>query len=221
MKRKLLVPIFLLFASATIAKDTFVLPPKGIRDTAFLMLKEFVQKGNTNLGFSGPADVTNAKFDHTYPVSFYYVAEDSLLYSNMLRHIFIDMNKVMYPVFVGDQIRASITFEVRNGRWKPTAFEDSTEIVRILRIRKQLKLGKGKTEVTTVAYLPSSHLTIYIEGNDLKKGKVTSPNILDTARNFEGPLLDFLDKPRVSMKNFLRGYRYYLLGTTDKVRLQR
>src|SRR5687767_11261835 len=115
--------ILLLFYGTVevLAKDTFILPPKGLRDTAFLMLKEFVEKGNTQLGFSGPDDVRNAKLDHTYPVSFYYVAEDSLLYSNTLHHIFIDMNKVMYPVFVGDRIRASITFEVRNGRWKPTA----------------------------------------------------------------------------------------------------
>ncbi len=223
MKKILL--ILVCFATVALAKKPkgFDLPSQGTRDSALMMFKDFVVNGETRLGFASAQQVRSADLDDNHPVTFYYVREDSLLVSNTLSNIFIDMKKVMYPVYEDNRIRGSITFELRKSGWKPTAFQDSTEIVRILRIKKKLKLGYGKQDITTVAFLPSTKHTIYIEGNDLKNARVTSPNILDTtdAMEFHGDLMRFLNTPRIKMYDFIHGYRYYIDGTEEKFKLRR
>ena len=212
----LLLAVAIAFPAAA-KKKTFALPPQNIINQALDVMREFVRNGDTKLGFAPGDKLQRARVDKKHPVAFYYVREDSLLVSDNLENIFIDMKRVMYPVFLDGRIRGSITFAIRQGAWKAVEFADSIEIARLLRIKNKLRLGKGKEDVTVAAFMPTSKHTIYLEGDNLASAKVTSPNFLDTAdaMEFHGEAMRFLNTPRISMQQFIRGYREYINRVED------
>lgn len=103
--------------------------PKGkaLYDTSLLMLKEFVLECNdSNLGFSNFADLDSMRIDTNRAIRIYCLREDSLLQSDMpLDSHLVKLNRKVYPVYVHDKLRASITFQRSDFGWEPVLFSDS------------------------------------------------------------------------------------------------
>lgn len=218
MKKLLFILLALAVSIPGIAKKkTFQLPPQNLINQGLEVYLEFVRLCDDKLGIAAGEKLNRARIDKKHPIAFYYVREDSLLVSNNLDNIFLDMKRVMYPVFLDGKIRGSVTFGLRENGWQAVEFADSVEVVRILRIKEQLRLGKGKQDITVVAYMPTSKQTIYLEGNDLASANITSPNILDVAdaMDFYAGDLQFLNTPRLPIAEFIKGYRDYINDIED------
>jgi hypothetical protein len=111
--------------------------PKGstIYDTALAMLKEFVTECNdSNLGFSDFTELKYARIDTTKGIDLYYLREDSLLQSGLpIDSQLIDLHRRLYPVFVRDSLRSTITFQRTRFGWKPVAFDDGNIITEAIK----------------------------------------------------------------------------------------
>ena len=120
MKKVLFILLALVVAAPGIAKKkTFQLPPQNLINVGLDVYLEFVRLGDTKLGIAPGEKLNQARIDKKHPIAFYYVREDSLLVSNKLDRIFIDMKRVMYPVFLDGRIRGSVTFAT----WAPAGVD--------------------------------------------------------------------------------------------------
>jgi hypothetical protein len=200
--------IVLLWSTHALAQED--LPSKGLRDTAILMLREFVTIGGDHrLGFT-PENVFQAKIDLEHPMSFFSILEDSLLTSMNFEKIFVSINKVIYPVRVGNQVCGSISFGHDDAGWHVREFQDSAEIATYMKTMARIQTFKGIKNYV-LAYLPSLNHFVILENN---RGTVTitSPNILnpEAADDFYPESVDFLEKPQIPLDEFIKGYREHL-----------
>jgi len=227
MKHSILLLLLLisvpLFATDTVSVSQRIhtLPPKSIRDTALLMLREFViVGGDRELGFADSAEVMQAEIDSTDPLCFYYFGEGPFLDPDeeATEEVFINMHKVIYPVKINGRLCASISFNHKLDRWKVTEFQDSSEIKTYYHTRLFAKLSQKPVGDTNaiLAYVPALHEIVVIEGSP-DSGYVTCTDVLDTvgANNYNPESLEFMNKPRIPMHEFIERFQKYRISEMD------
>src|ERR1043165_7403070 len=94
-------------------------PTLTIYDTAILMLQEFVKDNQDwDLGFANVDEVMRARIAVDQGIEIYYLEEDSLFKSELpIDSQIIRLGRTVFPVYVGDSLKASITFDSTRGGW--------------------------------------------------------------------------------------------------------
>lgn len=203
MKRTALLTLIVTCALArtTSAQFATVLPSSGMRDTALLMLQEFVTKGgDLKLGFTR-ANVMQAELDTAQPVTFYYIGTDSLEHATNPHGmaILVHVNKVLYPVKVGDRICGSISFGYGiSGRWSIREFQDSTEMIEYMNSMAILTPVGGSNGLMA-AYIPAINQTVILQGDSAHI--VVTPT---KTRSASQPLPQSLMRKQVSLEEFMK-----------------
>lgn len=124
---------------------------KTIYDTAILMFHEFVAQSNdTNLGFSKADEVLKAHIAIDSGISMYILGKGLKLQdqgdSNELElHILMKkLSRMIYPVYVGNTLKAAITFDSTHSGWRPVLFENANALVPyLLDMQLPSQLGKA------------------------------------------------------------------------------
>jgi len=106
-------------------------------DTAILMLQEFIiDNQDWDLGFANKDEVMRARIAVDQGIEVYYLEEDTLFKSEQpIDSQIIKLGRTVYPVYVGDSLKASITFDSTRGGWYPVIFDDSNLIAAYIRDR--------------------------------------------------------------------------------------
>lgn len=214
MRRLIYIAILCAILGSPIrAQFANTLPSNGLRDTALLMLREFVLVGGDHkVGFT-PANVMQAYIDTLSPVTFYYIGGDSNYHSTNPKgmSILVHVNKVMYPVMINGRICGSISFGNGHGRWSVREFQDSVEMIVYKNIMALLKPVSNGSNQMMAAYLPAINQTVLLQG-DSAQVVVTSTSIGDSTKtkSLSGSSLEFLNKPQMPYEEFMQQYSNHI-----------